>query len=58
LKSCPAFWINVNRPTEINKKREMEVKEKMDTQSIVSKPEYASSEFSTEAPPVSRILFP
>jgi hypothetical protein len=31
----------------------MENKEKMDTDSIVVKPEYASSEFSTEGPPVS-----
>lgn len=31
----------------------METKEKMDTDSIVVKPEYASSEYSTEAPPVS-----
>jgi hypothetical protein len=31
----------------------METKEKMDTDSIVAKPEYASSEFSSEAPPVS-----
>lgn len=31
----------------------MDTKEKCDTHSIVSKPEYASSEFSTEAPPVS-----
>jgi len=33
----------------------METKEKMDTQSIVSKPEYASSEFSTEAPPAYKL---
>jgi hypothetical protein len=31
----------------------METKEKMDTDSIVAKPEYAASEYSTEAPPVS-----
>lgn len=31
----------------------METKEKMDTDSIVVKPEYAASEYSTEAPPVS-----
>ena len=31
----------------------METKEKMDTDSIVAKAEYAASEFSTEAPPVS-----
>jgi hypothetical protein len=35
----------------------METKEKCDTHSIVSKPEYASSEFSTEAPPVSKFVF-
>lgn len=29
----------------------------MDTQSIVSKPEYASSEFSAEGPPVSKQFF-
>lgn len=32
----------------------METKEKMDTVSIVTKPEYASSEYSSEAPPVSK----
>jgi hypothetical protein len=31
----------------------MDTKDKMDNESIVAKPEYASSEFSTEAPPVS-----
>lgn len=35
----------------------METKEKMDTDSIVAKPEYAASEFSTEAPPVSFFFF-
>ena len=35
----------------------METKEKMDTDSIVAKPEYAASEYSTEAPPVSFYFF-
>lgn len=33
----------------------METKEKMDTDSIVAKPEYAASEFSTEAPPAYKL---